>query len=695
MGNLHRIQWIDRRIRALQYPNCNAVAAQFEISRRQAARDMEYLRDSLGAPLAYSPLHNGYFYEDDAFRLPGPALTAEDEDTLRYLSSQLTRSGGGQAARMAALFAALASSQALPGQPLPSRGIGTEEREPVALPAIDAPESVLYRRIDQALLLRRKVEIDYVDGASRPTRRIIHPYLLFRRAGTDYLAARCELRASVRTFALPRIRRLEMLRQGYAIPDSFDPERYRHAAADRTIPDLLPHTARVRFTGNAMPNRYPLAWRHEADGCLALDFLRSADLLSWLLGHPPKFEVLSPAWLRSALKERLHRLLACHGEEGAAEAFPSVAETGEKNITPAKQAGRYDTPCHTPGVILETEPTPDGPESGNRIRHRTGGKTMAKRKLENTTLGMTWTTWAAAAVGVLRGAGLYQDELWQFMGSSGIAFHFIVHKGCCPSSVTVYDWTREHLEMLDRIGIASDVLGIDNHLALNTAEPLRQAAVDRIRRSIDDGIGVIAWAPTPLLEFGIITGYDDEDGVFFVEACGGEGPADPLRYGNLGRSEVPMLSFQFPLARIDVPEEKTIRSSLAFGVSEWNKPFHIAPDYASGRKGFDNLIGALRGGEINPMGLGYILAVYHDARVNLARYLDWVNTRPVFAGKLDAAVAGFRKTRDLFGEMARIAPFDPTGASFQPATRPQLAALAEEAKSLEETAIAEIAKVIG
>lgn len=320
---------------------------------------------------------------------------------------------------------------------------------------------------------------------------------------------------------------------------------------------------------------------------------------------------------------------------------------------------------------------------------------MAKRKLENVTLGMTWTTYAGAAYGVLRGAGMYQGELWQFMGSTGIAFHFIVHKGCCPSSVTVYDWTREHLEMLDRIGVASEVLGIDNHLALNTAEPLRQAAVDRIRRSIDDGFGVIAWTPTPMLEFGIINGYDDEDGVFFVEACGGDGPADPLKYGNLGRSEVPMLSFQFPLARIDVPEEKTIRSSLAFGVSEWNKPFHIAPDYASGRKGFENLIAALREGEINPFGLGYILAVYHDARQQLAQYLAWVNTRPGFAGRLDVAAENFAKTAGLFGEMARIAPFDPTGGSFRPETRPQLAALAGEAREQEEAAYAEIARVVG
>ncbi len=53
MALLHRLQWIDAAIRRGRYPNTNDVAERFEISRRQALRDFDYLRDSLGAPLAY------------------------------------------------------------------------------------------------------------------------------------------------------------------------------------------------------------------------------------------------------------------------------------------------------------------------------------------------------------------------------------------------------------------------------------------------------------------------------------------------------------------------------------------------------------------------------------------------------------------------------------------------------------------
>jgi predicted DNA-binding transcriptional regulator YafY len=57
---LHRIQWIDAQIRAGRYPNARSLAAACEISRRQALRDFEYLRDSLGAPPAYAALHRGF-----------------------------------------------------------------------------------------------------------------------------------------------------------------------------------------------------------------------------------------------------------------------------------------------------------------------------------------------------------------------------------------------------------------------------------------------------------------------------------------------------------------------------------------------------------------------------------------------------------------------------------------------------------
>ncbi|MFC0391419.1 hypothetical protein [Paenibacillus mendelii] len=80
MASLHRIQWIDARVRQGQYPNIQQMMERFEISRRQALRDVEYLRDSLGAPLDYCPKRKGYYYTDHSFAVPGQLLTADQQD---------------------------------------------------------------------------------------------------------------------------------------------------------------------------------------------------------------------------------------------------------------------------------------------------------------------------------------------------------------------------------------------------------------------------------------------------------------------------------------------------------------------------------------------------------------------------------------------------------------------------------------
>jgi hypothetical protein len=54
---------------------------------RQALRDFEYLRDTLGAPLVYSVLHRGYTYTSHAFTLPGVYVTGEQRQLLSHLAA--------------------------------------------------------------------------------------------------------------------------------------------------------------------------------------------------------------------------------------------------------------------------------------------------------------------------------------------------------------------------------------------------------------------------------------------------------------------------------------------------------------------------------------------------------------------------------------------------------------------------------
>jgi hypothetical protein len=74
--------------------------------------------------------------------------------------------------------------------------------------------------------------------------------------------------------------------------------------------------------------------------------------------------------------------------------------------------------------------------------------------------------------------------------------------------VTAYDWGRVHQAAMARLGVHTEWF----ECAYDTTFELARArAVGTIRASIDRGHPVIMWAPSPVLEFGLVTGYDDGD----------------------------------------------------------------------------------------------------------------------------------------------------------------------------------------
>lgn len=79
-----RIQWLHDELTRATYPNASRLAERFHISRRQAQRDIDYLKKQLGAPLAYDPHRQGYRY-DAPFSLP-LVVTGENDDIFTHVA---------------------------------------------------------------------------------------------------------------------------------------------------------------------------------------------------------------------------------------------------------------------------------------------------------------------------------------------------------------------------------------------------------------------------------------------------------------------------------------------------------------------------------------------------------------------------------------------------------------------------------
>jgi len=66
---LYRCILIHKTVKAGGYPNANKLAKDLGLSRRTILRDLDYMRDSLSAPLEYCPKRRGYYYTEKGYSI--------------------------------------------------------------------------------------------------------------------------------------------------------------------------------------------------------------------------------------------------------------------------------------------------------------------------------------------------------------------------------------------------------------------------------------------------------------------------------------------------------------------------------------------------------------------------------------------------------------------------------------------------
>lgn len=296
MSNQHRINWIDARIRAKRYPNCRTIAEQFEISTRQASRDIEYIRYSMGAPIAYSSKKNGYYYTDETYILPAHLITCQDKQALNYLAYQYKTIGDEQALRLADFFSRLT------GEGLLKNSSGN-----FPIFSVKSKEVDIFLTLRRAMESRWKVELDYVNIQNKRSRRVFCPYKLFTKNNIQYVVGYCERRQEIRIFRISRIRDIRLTKMTFQISPLFSREEYGQTISFQI---RQPYIAQIRFTDPVDLKALKLTNRSVGDLVFEIDFYRSQDILSILLSLPGEFIILSPNWLKERLRKKLQKILA-------------------------------------------------------------------------------------------------------------------------------------------------------------------------------------------------------------------------------------------------------------------------------------------------------------------------------------------------------------------------------------------------
>src|SRR5207249_5869433 len=182
-------------------------ARLFEVTERTIHRDIDCLRDQLGAPIEYDSSRHGYYYREESYRLALPQVT-EGECLALFLAERLLEQykGSPLADDLQRLFqkitVLLPDVMSLDPQHL-------AQAYSIRAQPTDAGEAERFRQLVRAVRDGRQLELLYWTASRDETnRRVVDPYHLTAVDGDWFLVAYCHLREDTRLFAPGRIREL-------------------------------------------------------------------------------------------------------------------------------------------------------------------------------------------------------------------------------------------------------------------------------------------------------------------------------------------------------------------------------------------------------------------------------------------------------------------------------------------------------
>jgi predicted DNA-binding transcriptional regulator YafY len=303
MSQMERIYKLDRLFRRRKPPSKREITDMFEISPAQFKRDLDYMRNRLGAPVTFDMEAGGYKYTSEDFNLPGLWFTEREVYSLLLMHSLLDQLQPEFVREQLGPFKD--RLRALLGK----SGRGAQsilERMQVSAAPQRPVDPEHFQAVCDAALRRRKLRMRYYSRSrGAESDRVVSPQRVIYYRGNWYLDAWCHEKEAMRRFAIDAVRVVSVLeepameaaaagQEGYGIfagPAEHDAVLLFDAVAARWVAGEEWHPRQV---ASPLP-----------DGGLRLEvpYSNPQEILMDILRHGPHVEVAGPASLRSAVAE--------------------------------------------------------------------------------------------------------------------------------------------------------------------------------------------------------------------------------------------------------------------------------------------------------------------------------------------------------------------------------------------------------
>lgn len=352
MDLFDRIYRLHRVLANARYPVSHArLERELECKRATVTRIIRDMRLYLRAPIRYDRARNGYCLaqgEDGPWELPGLWFNASELHALLTAHELLTNAQPGL------LDEELAPLRSRIEQILKSRHAGSggvARRVRILRMASRRMEPAHFRALAEAVLARKRLRIVY-HGRARDvtTERGISPQRLVHYRDNWYCDAWDHGKRALRTFAIDRIRESRTIDE--SAKEISDARLDAHLATAYGIFAGVPRRKAVlRFTPARARWVADEIWHPQqrsrvlpdGDYELSFPYADERELVLDILKYGRDVEVVSPASLRQAIRERLRRALARYRQPktktrrgvGRKSSRPVSRRAGSRNEPPA------------------------------------------------------------------------------------------------------------------------------------------------------------------------------------------------------------------------------------------------------------------------------------------------------------------------------------------------------------------------
>ncbi len=227
LGRLFRIH---QKIRSGTFPSVAELARDEEVSERTIKRDIQFLKESMGAPVSYSRHEKGYYYTK-IWDFPFPKLSAGEILSL-FIATHLLKNF-----KDTPLSSSVESLMKKIERVAPEESILTSKEVEMLLSVGFQPIKTkkeigeTFEIIFNGIRERKTLKIKYYTiSRDKITERKVNPYHLYNFEGIWYFVGFCQLRGETRDFALDRILEIKTLKERFNIPKDFNPKDYLEKA---------------------------------------------------------------------------------------------------------------------------------------------------------------------------------------------------------------------------------------------------------------------------------------------------------------------------------------------------------------------------------------------------------------------------------------------------------------------------------